>query len=168
MTPRRIHELAACAVGRPRSEAELNRWLQAQGITDPETRMAVKHQMMAQGLATDEQPPLGTLRTDLSRHTPETAPMGAEVARLFRRANLEPGRAYSTSEVEDALARCTMGIEDRLAVKAEMGFRGWLRAAGARPAMSAGRDMSASAERPRGKVLLDKSGKPAVLRSQPA
>jgi hypothetical protein len=79
MTPTRLKDLAAsAALQRVRSERKINRWLQEQGITDPETRIAVKHQLMAQGLATDDQPPVGTMRTDLSRYSPATTPLGPE------------------------------------------------------------------------------------------
>jgi hypothetical protein len=56
-----------------------------------------------------------------------------------------------------------------MAVKAELGERGMLRAAAAKHVKAAWeRDMSAKAERPRGRVLTDRQGQPLVLRSQPA
>lgn len=167
LTPR---DLAARAVGhRFANEAAINRWLADQGITDPTERLSYKLELMAQGaLATDQTHAPGTLATDLSRHTPETAPLGPEVARLFRRAGLEPGRSYSPSEVDAALQQCDMDTTSRIAVKAELMDKGWLKAAGTRHVTAAwARDMTAAAERPQSRVLTDRQGRPLVLRSRP-
>jgi hypothetical protein len=169
MTPTRLKDLAASAAGRRfRSEGDVNRWLQEQGIVDSETRIAVKHQLLAQGLATDDQPPLGTMRTDLSRHTPETTPLGPEMRALFRKAGLDPARSYSSGELNDLLDRAGLDPVSRMSIKLELDSRHHLRAAGARPSVQAGHDMSAKAERPQGRVLTDRQGHPLVLRSRPA
>jgi hypothetical protein len=164
LTPR---DLAARAAGQSfASEAEVNGWLASQGITDPTERLSYKIQLMAQGgLASDQHHAPGTLATDLNRHTPETAPLSPELQALFRRARLEPGRAYSQTEVEDLLTTCGMGPTERIAVKAELTERGWLRASGSRH-VKAGWDLSAKAA-PRGQVLTDRAGQPLVLRSRP-
>lgn len=144
---------------------------------DPETKIAVRHQiqaqaverrMSAQGLATDQGLTFGELATDRHQHQPETPPLGAEMRALYRKARLDPSRAYSQAEVDQALADSGLDVTSRIALKTELAMRQQVRASGVRQ-VQAGRDLRAAAERPRptGQVLRDPDGRPRVLRSHP-
>jgi len=171
LTPRDIAKWGRDLSGR--SDAAVDAALQSLHCDSTE-RAAVRIEIdacraetrISASLATDQNYPPGTLATDVSRHTPEMAPLSPELRALFRKAQLETtGRSYSQMEVEDLLTKCQMGPTERIAVKAEMLERGWLRAATARH-VRASWDLQASAERPRGQVLRDpRTGQPAVLRS---
>lgn len=104
-------------------EAAVDRWLTAQGVQDPQLRIAAKLELQAQGLATDQGDPRG-LATD----TAVRAPAGGHLQRLMDRAGIRPRATYDEREV-DALLKAA-GIEEidtRVALKTELRQRGQLR-----------------------------------------
>jgi hypothetical protein len=60
---RELHELAAAARGL-RTEADVNRWLDAKRIFDPESRICLKVELMAAGELSTDQTPGHRLATD--------------------------------------------------------------------------------------------------------
>jgi hypothetical protein len=167
MTPTRLKDLAASAANkRLRSERDINRWLQEQGISDPETRIGLKVQLMAQGaLATDQAGPYGRLATEDVAYRPGLSEMDRLLVKLG--TDLSSYQGLTERELDDKLT--TAGITDperRIAIKHELVTRRLIPQP--RPTLRATRNMTAAAERPQGKVLLDpRTGQPAVLQSQP-
>jgi hypothetical protein len=89
-------------------------FLDARHITDPQTRIAAKIELQAQGLATDRptQPPA---------YIPRLMP---ELETLMRKAGIEPGRRYTERQVDALLQAAGLDVTDKVAIKTELLGRG--------------------------------------------
>jgi len=97
----------------------------------------------------------------------EPPPVSKEMATWLRKAGLDLAQTYTVGEIDTALAGAGLGLEQRLAVKAEMYDRKRILASSVRPTprpMQGQRDMSGGADR---RILRDASGEPVTLRFGP-
>jgi hypothetical protein len=117
--------LASAKVRRFPDEASADRFLDAQDCRDPETRIAFKHSLAAQGeLATDRHVQPGAMATD----TDHPAAPATYVDRLLDRASIQPRRTYAERDIDRLLREA--GIEEldsRIAIKTTLAQRGQLR-----------------------------------------
>jgi hypothetical protein len=139
--------MAAATYRRFSSERNLDQWLTEQGVTDPTTRIGVKHyfesvgkfipsrgeQISAVGeLRTDEVLTLGSLATDLPRHryTPVSPPptyrpgMTAAERLLARLGVTAP---VTLKELEKRMTEAGLDAEPRIMVKTEAALKNLLR-----------------------------------------
>jgi hypothetical protein len=146
------------------------------------------YRLAAQGeLQTDQDGrPLGRMATDEAtvNHGPE--PLSLEMAGLYRRAGLQEDGSYAQHEVDQAFANSDLTTLQKMAVRHSLAMRRQVRASGLstlderlaalralprqRPSMEgkAGHTMRANADdHARVKLLVDRHGRPRVLRSYP-
>jgi hypothetical protein len=115
--------MASARVRRFSSEAAVDAWLDDQRVTDPQTRIAAKLELQAQGLATDQDD-----RRGLATDTAVRAPAGNHLQRVLDRAGIRPLATYDERDVDALLKQADItDIETRLAVKTEMRQRQQLR-----------------------------------------
>lgn len=129
---------------------------------DAQDRLAVRIEIQAQA----QQRINASLATDVAEWRQERPLQPqTEIERLMQRADLQPGLQYTEADIEEGCRQA--GIVDptqKLAMKVEAEMRGMLKPRRAtqesrRPSGT----MRASAERPRGKVLLNADGTPRTL-----
>lgn len=168
---KRYHDLLATAVREDRkfaSEQDVSDYLDAQGVHDPTERIAFKISMAAAGELGTDQPQAFDLATDRAVYRPQVAPLGREIAVLLRRAGLSVDRSYSQADITEALNRSDLALEEKMAIRIELGDRGLMRAAGEitptpRPGMTATRSMQASTPPAKGTKLLNPDGSARTL-----
>jgi hypothetical protein len=124
--------MARGEVHRFRDEGRLDEFLDGERLS-AEQRIAFKLEMLRTGrwrpqgptlraasLATDEAVTPGTMVTDRRRHTPETAPVGREIAALLRKAGLNLQERYTEADITEALDRSGLDVTEKIAVRAEL------------------------------------------------
>jgi hypothetical protein len=170
LTPRDLVKLSRDLAGK--SETVIREALQHRHLS-PEEKIAVRHSIeacrterrLSASLATDQHPG-SRLATDTQVYAPGLSEIDRMLARLVQvGARLGGATQYTDAEVSAFLERA--GFTDpteKIAVRHELMVRGYIRPT--RPSMQASRtfEISAAAERPRGKVLRDADGRLRVLR----
>jgi hypothetical protein len=161
LTPRQVAKLAQDLSGK--SEAAVDEALRTRHL-DPSTKIAVKREVAA---TAQRQTIAARLATDDAQWHPAEQPMQSltEVERLMQRAGLRPGMTYTEADIDEG---CRLaGIVDpteRLGIKLEAEQRGMLKPRRAAEDSRRLYGMSASAERPKGNMLLNADGTPRTLR----
>jgi hypothetical protein len=162
MSPKEVVRLAKSLAGK--SEKDIGEALRRQHL-DATERLSVKLEIKAQAAQRKLSASLATDGAQWRQERP-LQPQ-TEIERLLSRIGIELGsaRQYTEAEMDEMLRHA--GVTDstqRIALKCEAEARGLLLPPRA-PADSRRLDgMRASAERPRGKVLLNADGTPRTLR----
>jgi hypothetical protein len=141
---RHLRELAAATQHRTfLSEAGLDVFLkEAFPRATPEERISMKHFLAANGqftpggrrlsaqggLATDQlrHDGLATDRPE-ARYNPRTESVGGAMGTWLRKAGLSVDRAYSQTEIDEALGRSPLDVTEKIAVRHELAMRGRVR-----------------------------------------
>jgi hypothetical protein len=115
--------MASARVRRFSSEQAMDTWLDSQRVSDPQLRIALKLELQAQGLATDQDD-----RRGLATDTAVRAPAGSHLQRLMDRAGIRPLATYHEADVDALLREAGItDIDSRMGIKVELRQRGQLR-----------------------------------------
>jgi hypothetical protein len=163
---KRLEQLLASSQSKKfASEADMTAYLDAERITDPETRIAFKHAMFAAGELGTDQDHGFSLATDAPlAYQSKGPPVSGEMRTWLRKSGLDLAKTYNLREVDDALAASGLGLLERMSLKAELYDRKRIHAAGEiTPTPRPGtRELSASTPR---RILRDPTtGQPATLK----